>query len=173
MRGGPSLKLLAVFIGIAIGLTATLAVAQSQPDLSPRDFDLTCAVVASAEIRASQNEENISRRDTAVTIFTFYLGRLSGRDDSKDWNAIVKSRIAELQEAVRSPKMVDTCFGLLHFENKVSATRQHGINPRASLPHQLRQLRHVGRDPPRLADPLKAQLCAVRHIGHRPVRVCL
>ena len=67
-------------------------------------------MVASAEIRASQNEENISRRDTAVTIFTFYLGRLSGRDDSKDWNAIVKSRIAELQEAVRSPKMVDTCL---------------------------------------------------------------
>ena len=45
-----------------------------------------------------------------MTIFTFYLGRLSGRDDSKDWNAIVKSRIAELQEAVRSPKMVDACL---------------------------------------------------------------
>jgi hypothetical protein len=106
----PSLKLLAVFLGIAIGLTATLAVAQSRPDLSPKDFDLACAMVAGAEMGASQNEQNIPRRDMAVTMFTFYLGRLSGRDDSKDWNAIVRGRVAELQEAVRSQKMVDTCL---------------------------------------------------------------
>ena len=111
MSRGLWLKLPAVCPGIAIVLTATLAIAQSPPgNLSPRDFDLACAVVAGAEIDASQNEKNIPRRDMAVTIFTFYLGRLSGRDDTKDWNAIVRGRIAELQEAVRSPKLVDTCL---------------------------------------------------------------
>jgi hypothetical protein len=111
MKGAPSLKLLA---GIAIVLTATLtvvALAQSRPgNLSPGDFDLACAMVAGARMGASQNEQNIPRRDMAVTIFTFYLGRLSGRDDSKDWNAIIRGRVAELQEAVRSQKMVHTCL---------------------------------------------------------------
>ncbi len=87
------------------------ALAQSGPgNLSPKDFDLACAVVAGAEMGASQNEQNMPRRDMAVTIFTFYLGRLSGRDDSKDWNAIVRGRVAELQEAVRSQKLMDTCL---------------------------------------------------------------
>jgi len=50
------------------------ALAQSPPgNLSPKDFDLACAVVAGAEMGASQNEQNIPRRDMAVTIFVFYL----------------------------------------------------------------------------------------------------
>jgi hypothetical protein len=88
-----------------------VAVAQSGPgNLSPKDFDLACAMVAGAEMGASQNEQNIPRRDMAVTIFTFHLGRLSGRDDSKDWNAIARGRVAELQEAARSKKMLDACL---------------------------------------------------------------
>ena len=50
------------------------ALAQSPPgNLSPKDFDLACAVVAGAEMGASQKEQNIPRRDAAVTIFVFYL----------------------------------------------------------------------------------------------------
>jgi hypothetical protein len=108
MRSVLSLALLLGFFLIAANVAA---VAQSRPrNLSPGDFDLACAMVAGAEMGASQNEQNIPRRDMAVTIFTFYLGRLSGRDDSKDWNAIIRGRVAELKEAVRSQKMVDTCL---------------------------------------------------------------
>jgi hypothetical protein len=96
-------------LSVALGcFLIVAALAQSPPgNLSPKDFDLACAMVAGAEMGASQNEQ---KRDMAVTIWTFYLGRLSGRDDSKDWNAIVRGRVAELQEAVRSPKLVDTCL---------------------------------------------------------------
>ena len=90
-----------------------VALAQSPPgNLSPRDFDLACAVAAGAEMGASQNEQNISRRDMAVTIFAFYLGRLSGRDDSKDWNTIAWGRVAELQRDTRSSEMLDRCARL-------------------------------------------------------------
>jgi hypothetical protein len=78
-------------------------------NLSPKDFDFVCALVTGAEMGASENEGNIPRRDMALTIFTFYLGRLSGRDDSKDWNAIVRGRAAEMQQRARSPKMLDSC----------------------------------------------------------------
>jgi hypothetical protein len=64
--------------------------AAARKSFTREDFDLACAMVAGAEMGASQNEQNIPRRDMAVTIFTFYLGRLSGRDDSEDWNAIVR-----------------------------------------------------------------------------------
>jgi hypothetical protein len=54
------------------------ALAQSPPGhLSAGDFDLACAVVAGAEMGASQSEQNIPRRDMALTIFAFYLGRLT------------------------------------------------------------------------------------------------
>jgi hypothetical protein len=102
---------LALLLGCFLIVGNIAAPAQSPPgNLSPKDFDLACAMVAGAEMGASQNGQNIPRRDMAVTMFTFYLGRLSGRDDSKDWNAIVRGRVAELKEAVRSRKMVDTCL---------------------------------------------------------------
>jgi hypothetical protein len=88
-----------------------VALAQSPPgNLSPRDFDLACALVSGAEMGASQNEQNLPRRNMAVTIFTFYLGRLSGRDDSKDWNSIVRGRVAELQQEARSQKFLNDCL---------------------------------------------------------------
>jgi len=95
------------------------ALAQSPPgNLSPKDFDLACAVVAGAEMGASQKEQNIPRRDAAVTIFVFYLGRLSGRDDSKDWNAIAWGRVAELQQEARSSKMLDRCLDFYNSKTK-------------------------------------------------------
>jgi hypothetical protein len=96
---------------LAVGcfsIAAVAALAQSPPgNLSPRDFDLACAVVAGAEMGASQKE-----------IFVFYLGRLSGRDDSKDWNAIAWGRVAELQQEARSSKMLDRCLDLYNSKTK-------------------------------------------------------
>ena len=95
------------------------ALAQSPPgNLPPRDFDLACAVAAGAEMGASQNEQNVPRRDMAVRIFIFYLGRLSGRDDSKDWNAIAWGRVAELQQEARSSQVLDRCLNLYNSKTK-------------------------------------------------------
>jgi len=94
-----------------LACTNVAAPAQSPPgNLSPAQFDLACAMVTGAEMGASQNEKNSPRRDMAITIFTFYIGRLSGRDDSKDWNAIVRGHAVELQQQARSQKMFDTCL---------------------------------------------------------------
>jgi hypothetical protein len=83
-----------------------------------KDFDLACAVAAGAEMGASQNEQNTPRRDMALRIFIFYLGRLSVRDDSKDWNAIAWSRVAELQQEARSSQMLDRCLNLYNSKTK-------------------------------------------------------
>jgi hypothetical protein len=112
-------SVLCLAVGCFLIAADVAALAQSPPgNLSPKDFDLACAVAAGAEIGASQNEQNIQRRDVAVTIFVFYLGRLSGRDDSKDWNAIAWGRVAELQQEARSSQMLDR--ELIQFKNKVS-----------------------------------------------------
>ena len=110
-----SVLCLAVFL-IAVDVAA---LAQSPPgNLSPRDFDLACAVAAAADIGVSQNEQNIPRRDVAVRMFIFYLGRPSGRDDSKDWNALAWGRVAELQQDARSSQMLDRCLGLYNSKTK-------------------------------------------------------
>ena len=104
-------SMLYLAVGCFLIAAYVAALAQSPPgNLSPKDFDLACAVVAGAEMGASQKEQNIPRRDAAVAIFVFYLGRLSGRDDSKDWNAIAWGRVAELQQEARSSKMLDRCL---------------------------------------------------------------
>jgi len=54
----------------------------------------------------------------ALRIFIFYLGRLSGRDDSKDWNAIAWGRVAELQQEARSSQMLDRCLGFYNSKTK-------------------------------------------------------
>jgi len=93
-------SVLSLAIGCFLIAADIAALAQSPPGtLSPKDFDLACVVAAGAEMGASQNEQNIPRRDMAVRIFIFYLGRLSVRDDSKDWNAIAWGRVAELQQS--------------------------------------------------------------------------
>ena len=67
-------SMLYLAVGCFLIAADVAALAQSPPgNLSPKDFDLACAVVAGAEMGASQKEQNISRRDAAVTIFVFYL----------------------------------------------------------------------------------------------------
>jgi hypothetical protein len=95
------------------------ALSQSPPGhLSPKDFDLACAVATGADMGASQNEQNTPRRDMALRTFIFYLGRLTGRDDSKDWNAIVWARVADLPREARSSEMLDRCLTLYNSKTK-------------------------------------------------------
>jgi hypothetical protein len=95
------------------------ALAQSPPgNSSPKDFDFACAVAAGAEMGASQSEQNIPRRDMSLRLFIFYLGRLSGRDDSKDWNAMAWGRVADLQQEARSSKTLDRCLELYNSKTK-------------------------------------------------------
>jgi hypothetical protein len=113
MRRSIMRSVLCLAVGCFLIAVYVAALAQSPPGhLSPGDFDLACAVVAGAEMGASQSEQNIPRRDMAVTIFAFYLGRLSGRDDSKNWNAIAWGRVAELQQDARSSEMLKRCADL-------------------------------------------------------------
>ena|SRR5690242_4584010 len=95
------------------------AVAQSpRGNLSASDFDLACAVAAGEEMGASQNEQNAPRRDVALRLFIFYLGRLSGRNDSKDWNAIAWARVSNLPREARSSEMVDRCLAFYNSKTK-------------------------------------------------------
>jgi hypothetical protein len=65
-------SVLCLAVGFFLIAVDVAALAQSPPgNLSPRDFDLACAVAAGADIGASQNEQNIPRRDMAVRIFIF------------------------------------------------------------------------------------------------------
>jgi len=110
---------LCLAVGCFLIAADVAALAQSPPgNLSPRDFDLACAVAAGAEMGASQSEQNIPRRDMALRIFIFYLGRLGGRDDSKDWNAIAWGRVAELQQEARSSQMLDRCLSFYNSKTK-------------------------------------------------------
>jgi hypothetical protein len=116
----PALRsVLSLAVGCFLIGADVAALAQSPPaNLSPRDFDLACAVAAGAEMGASQNEQDIPRRDMAVRTFIFYLGRLSGRDDSKDWNAIAWARVSELQQEARSSQVLDRCLGFYNSKTK-------------------------------------------------------
>ena len=112
-------SVLSLAVGCFLIVADIAALAQSPPGtLSPKDFDLACAVAGGAEMGASQTEQNVQRRDVALRIFIFYLGRLSVRDDSKDWNAIAWGRVAELQQEARSSQMLDRCLNLYNSKTK-------------------------------------------------------
>jgi hypothetical protein len=90
---------------ICMLLVSGVAVAQ---DITAKDFDLACAVTASAEIATTQ--KGTKERDAAFTVFTFYLGRLSARDDKTFWGAVVKGRIAEMREKAKSESVYGRCM---------------------------------------------------------------
>ena len=112
-------SVLSLAAGCSLIPANSAAPAQLTPgNLSPKDFDLACAVAAGAEMGASQNEQNAPRRDMAVRIFIFYLGRLSGRDDSKDWNAMAWGGVARLQQDMGSSQVFDRCVSLYTSKTK-------------------------------------------------------
>jgi hypothetical protein len=95
---------------ISRAVVAVLLLSSASPTLaaSPKDFDLGCAVVNGAYLGAASSSEKT--RSAALMIWTFYIGRLSGRDDSIDWNAVVLGRTAELKEKALSDSLFMTCM---------------------------------------------------------------
>jgi hypothetical protein len=112
-------SVLCLAVGCYLIAADVAAPAQSSPGkLSPGDFDLACAVAAGEEMGVSQTEQNAPRRDMALRLFIFYLGRLSGRDDRKDWNAIAWGRVAELPQEARTPEKLDRCLVFYNSKTK-------------------------------------------------------
>jgi hypothetical protein len=120
MKGTIMQSLLCLAVGCFLIAADVVALAQSLPGkLSPRDdFDLACAVAAGAEMGESQTEQNVPRRDMSLRLFIFYLGRLTGRDDNKNWNGIAWGRVAELKQEARSPEVLDRCLGFYNTKTK-------------------------------------------------------
>ena len=84
----------------------SLALAASS--VSPKEFDMACAMTTGAEMGA--NSQSSEKRGASFTLFTFYLGRLSGRDDGTDWNKVVLGRVAELKDRARSDGLFKSCM---------------------------------------------------------------
>jgi len=72
-----------------------------------QQFDLACAIVAGAKMGDTVNKTGDG---SLLTLLVFYLGRLSGRDDTKDWNKIALGRVAELQEKALDAGLLKSCI---------------------------------------------------------------
>jgi hypothetical protein len=77
--------------------------AQAQSEKS--DFDLVCAITTAAQM--NQDEQ---RAAATMPIHTFYIGRLSARDDHTNWTIVVASRLAESQWVAPSPQLLGKCL---------------------------------------------------------------
>jgi hypothetical protein len=127
-------SILSVALGCCLVFAENIAApAQSPPgNLSPTQFDLVCAMVSGAEMGASQNAKDAPRRNMYTTLFSYYLGRLGGRDDTKDWNGIVRGCGSRVAASGTFSRNAGTLFELLHVENRVSgALRTCPIAPAA------------------------------------------
>jgi len=65
-----------------------------------RDFDLACAIASAAEIGVSGPDT--AERNIGLLVNSFYLGRLSGRDEKTYWKAVVVERLAGLKDKALS-----------------------------------------------------------------------
>ena len=93
-----------VFVASIFALLVGSSTAVAQ-DISAKDFDLACAVTASAVVASPKGAVE---RDTAMWLWSFYLDRLSGRDDKTFWAMVIKGRLAELRE---NPKAKELLYG--------------------------------------------------------------
>ena len=76
--------------------------------IAPKDFDLACAIASSIEL--AQARKNTDEWHYAFSLASFYLGRLSGRDDQTYWSAVVKGRVAERRGQPNSEPVVAKCI---------------------------------------------------------------
>ena len=93
---------------IIAALSCLLLVSGSAVAQTPQDLDVACAVTASAEIAI--HPRGSAERDAAVIVWTFYLGRLTARDDRTFWSAVIKGRLAELRQRARSESLYLKCM---------------------------------------------------------------
>jgi hypothetical protein len=95
------------FVPSICALLAVRSTAIAQ-NISAEDFDLACAVTAGAIF--GSNPKGGAERDASKTAWTFYLGRLTGRDDKTIWNTVIKGRIAEMGEKAKSEELYGKCI---------------------------------------------------------------
>jgi hypothetical protein len=95
-------------LSVSISIVVALSISAQAQDVAPKDFDFACAVVSSAEIATTQPKTE--QRNMAFTVFSFYMGRLTARDDRTYWGAVIKGRIAELREKSKSLELYDKCM---------------------------------------------------------------
>src|SRR5262252_1620145 len=97
--GGPSaLRMMPVVASFLWAVTA-----QAQSDKS--DFDLVCAITTAAQM--NQDEQ---RAAATMPAFSFYIDRLSARDDRTNWTIAVAGRLAEKQWVAPSPQLLGKCL---------------------------------------------------------------
>src|SRR5271170_724709 len=84
-------------------------------DISPKDLDMVCAITSAAEMRA--NPDDSESQTAAATLWVFYLGRLSARDDVTDWNEVVLGRVSEMGDKARSRELFTSCMDF--FSSKI------------------------------------------------------
>ena len=87
---------------------ALLAVSAHAQSVSPKDFDLSCAITSRAEMGA--NPKGSVEQSAALMTFTFYLGRLTARDEKTYWNDVIKGSVAELREKARLENVYTSCM---------------------------------------------------------------
>jgi hypothetical protein len=97
------LALLLLFMLPSFALTAG--------DVSPRDFDMACAMATGMELGANAQGSETYR--AAFELHVFYLGRLSGRDDGTDWNKVVQARARAELKGRASAELLQSCSNFL------------------------------------------------------------
>jgi len=102
------IPLLMIFLAL---VGSTPAQAQSnRPQMSPKDFDFVCAVIGGQEMGAGHNENNARKREVGGLVHSFYLGRLTGRDDTTEWQTLIGHRIARMKERPALPEVLSACY---------------------------------------------------------------
>jgi hypothetical protein len=89
---------------IAASLFLWAVTAQAQSDKS--DFDLVCAITTGAQLTLGQDEQ---RSAATMAAHSFYIGRLSARDDHTNWAIVVAGRLSEKQWETPSSQLLGKC----------------------------------------------------------------
>ncbi len=56
------------------------------------------------------NPKGSVEQSAALMAFTFYLGRLTARDEKTYWNDVIKGRVAELRAKARLENVYTSCM---------------------------------------------------------------
>lgn len=100
---------MARIIAVVLSVIVLLLSGGANASDKQQQFDLACAVVAGANMA---NAVNKSGDASLISLLAFYIGRLSGRDDTKAWNTIALGRVAELQERALDDNLLKSCINL-------------------------------------------------------------
>ena len=92
---------------LALAVCTLLAVSARAQSVT-EEFDLSCAITSGAEMGAKP--QGSAEQTAAVMVFTFYLGRLTARDEKTYWNDVIKGRVAELREKARLENVYTSCM---------------------------------------------------------------